>query len=654
MKIECPKCGYSTEVDSGRIPAAGENAKCPCCSARFFVAPPEPEHTPKDSDRLTCPKCGAEQEQADICGLCGLVFEKCRIAEERQFAPNASSVNEQGNERPPDNSNRVTPMRCGIIVAVLGFIIVALLHISAIKRSTSSAAAIGLIFVPMTSFIWSLPFFVFGCSVGYVWKWAISPIRKLNIFVVFAFIAAIGLFSTAAKFAIEGLYLSDLISEIQTMNVQELPNTMNRPLLGKNKFVLGAIAQNKNASGELLRTIGVIDNPELYEKMGSLFDVLGENRHGLAVMRLVARNPNVLPETLEHLATCTNDYVLGDVAGNEKTSQATLIKLSQRKNYLIDWGLARNPATPAEILSSLSYSLEKYTREPVARNPGTPLKDLERLAADSELIVRIGVASNPNVSADILKTLSTDANDSVRQMVANNKKVSAETLQILSKEGNSAVSSSAQMALRKHPEPFKGSSIQTILETMQDPKTNSFIRAYAAEALGKAGVKSPEVITALIAATNDSDEGVRRSAVYSLGSLDDKTVLPVVEKLMKDKVQSVKYAAQLAFAKLTRIKGLDVETIALLDKGAFSTIGTLIAGNYYAAMGGLLATLRYSKETAQQNAAVKGMEAISGKRFGADVKAWEKWIADHEDWLHAEGRRSREKRQASTIGTTAP
>jgi hypothetical protein len=520
-------------------------------------------------------------------------------------------------------------MRCGMIAAALGFVMTALLHVSAIMRSTSSTAAIGLIFVPMISLLWSLPFFAFGYSAGYVCKWMFSDERKFNFYVAVACVTAIGLFSAGARFAIEGLYLTDLVSEIQKMNGQELTNTINRPLLGKNKFVLGAIAQNKNATSELLRTIGAIDNSELYEKMGSLFDVLGENRRGLAVMRLVARNPNVLPETLEHLAVCTNDYVLGDVAGNDKTSQATLIKLSQRKSYLIDWGLARNPATPADILSSLSFSGEKYTREPVARNPGTPLKDLERLAVDSELIVRIGVANNPNVSTDILKILSNDANDSVRQGVLNNKMVAVDTLQKLSKEGDELVSHSAKRALKNVADPFQGSSIQTILEAMTG--SDKSFRYRAAEALGNSGVKSPEVINSLISATNDSDELMRRTAVYALGNLGDKTALPVVEKLMKDKDQSVRHSAELACVMLIRPKGLDLETIKVL--GSSLDPYALITGNYYRACWSLLAILQSPMEQKYKTAAVNALEKISGKKYGTNSAEWREWIEKNQDTL---------------------
>lgn len=285
-------------------------------------------------------------------------------------------------------SNKAEIIRYGVIAAAIGFVLAAALTIISINRSTSSTAAIGYLFVPMISILWSIPFFAFGFSVGYLRKWHSSLMRRFNVLVFLVLVASIVLFLAGAKFAIEGIYMTNLVHEIELMNDTELRNTIEKPFWGRNKFVLGAIAQNRSASSELLDKIARTDKKELYEKMWSVFDIMGENRHGLAVMRLVARHPNVLPETLEHLAKCSNNYVLGDVAINEKTSIATLIRLSQKKNYLLDWGLACNPSTPSNILSKLSTSDDMYTRNYVAGNPNTPLKDLERLAVDREHIVR--------------------------------------------------------------------------------------------------------------------------------------------------------------------------------------------------------------------------------------------------------------------------
>lgn len=39
MKIECPSCHFSAEVDAARIPAKGANTRCPRCATAFRVSP---------------------------------------------------------------------------------------------------------------------------------------------------------------------------------------------------------------------------------------------------------------------------------------------------------------------------------------------------------------------------------------------------------------------------------------------------------------------------------------------------------------------------------------------------------------------------------------------------------------------------------------
>jgi len=366
-------------------------------------------------------------------------------------------------------------MRHGLIAAAIGFIVSAAISIMSISRSTSSTAAIGYLFVPMTGLVWSIPFFVFGYSVGYLRKWNAEPIRRLDAAVILAVALSGALFFGGAVFSVEGIYLHSLVTDIKSMNEQELNTTIDKPFFGRNKFVLGAMAQNKNASAELLKQIGAIDDPELYDKMWSSFDVMGENRHGLAVMRLVARNQHLLPETLEHLAQSSNEYVLSDVAGNEKTSVETLIRLSKRKNYLVDWGLARNPSTPPDILSGLSRSDNEYTRAPAAQNPATPLKDLEMLASDREWNVRRGVAENPNASVALLVKLSTDADRNVRQMVIFNHNVTAAILTKMEQDSDAGIRQQVQGALVRMNNKPAAISLPTmttaLLQTQGSPGT---------------------------------------------------------------------------------------------------------------------------------------------------------------------------------------
>lgn len=84
MIIECPSCHFSAEVDSARIHPQGANTKCPKCSTVFFVTPAEPVTLNDEPEKMTCPTCGAWQDAATTCGLCGIVIEKQLAAEQQQ------------------------------------------------------------------------------------------------------------------------------------------------------------------------------------------------------------------------------------------------------------------------------------------------------------------------------------------------------------------------------------------------------------------------------------------------------------------------------------------------------------------------------------------------------------------------------------------
>jgi hypothetical protein len=243
----------------------------------------------------------------------------------------------------------------------------------AIARSTSSTAAIGYIFLPFFALaLFGLPFGVAGACFGYLRAKRTAGellLKPAPVFagVILAAVALGGVYSVR-----EGHFLSEQVHRVSQMNPSELQDMMSSPSLGKNKYILGAIAQNPHATPDILHEIATISDPELHERMGSMFDLLGANRKGLAVMRLVARHPNVRPDTLELLAKSTDDYVLSDVARNEKLSERTLRELSKKGGYLIEWGISANPKAPIEILARLAQSSDRVTRDNVARNPHAP------------------------------------------------------------------------------------------------------------------------------------------------------------------------------------------------------------------------------------------------------------------------------------------
>lgn len=212
---------------------------------------------------------------------------------------------------------------------------------------------------------------------------------------------------------LHGFTVSEQVRRVERMNAAGIEAVLNQPKWAANKFVLGAVAQNPNATAADLHRIVMTGRTELYDRMGSAFDVMGKNTKGLAVMRLVIQHPNTAPEDLERLATSKNEYILSDLAGNPKLSQATLKRLTERGGHLIEWGLARHPQTPQSSLVRFAQSSDEYTRTSVAANPCAPAEVLEALSKDQVFHIRANVAQNPPTPNRVVEQLLSDADERV-------------------------------------------------------------------------------------------------------------------------------------------------------------------------------------------------------------------------------------------------
>ncbi len=307
------------------------------------------------------------------------------------------------------------PRRLSLIVGIICLLVLALIDISAISRSTNSTAAIGYIFLPIIVGVLSLPAFGAGWCLGYFLLWWRSPIKSRRILAFLAGAVPLMLGAWITGIVWNGLRLTSQVHEVLKMDARQLAVTIDDPTLSSNKFILGAIAQNPNATSQILHRIAVLDRPDLHQAMGSHFDVMGTNRKGLAVMRLVARHPNTAPEDLAILTHSTDAAVVSDAAASPKVSGAVLERFQDNGNYLIDWGLAQNPNTPAAILSRLSVSQNEYTRVFVAANPSLNTDILADLAKDASWMVRSNVAMNPATPPGVLETLRNDPDERVRR-----------------------------------------------------------------------------------------------------------------------------------------------------------------------------------------------------------------------------------------------
>ena len=279
--------------------------------------------------------------------------------------------------------------RFALIAGLAGALAATAVSVQGILASTGSTAAIGFLFVPFIAIAVAVPAGIWGLAVGCVWHAVRGTRRYLGAVLAAAWVAALAGPAVVGWEVWRGLSLERAVAEARTMSAAQLEEAFERSPWREDRFFLGALSDHRAASATLLDRIARLPDPGLYEAMGSYWDVLGENRKGLAVMRLVASNANAEPATLEHLAARADAfYVLHDVLRNPKTPQKVLERHYDTGEHLLQWGLALNPHTPPAVLEKLSRKKDYFTRVNVTRNPATPREALERLAQDKDEMLR--------------------------------------------------------------------------------------------------------------------------------------------------------------------------------------------------------------------------------------------------------------------------
>ena len=311
------------------------------------------------------------------------------------------------------DSSRGFPWRSGLVAGALAYAAGAAVLVAAILGSPSSTAAIGFLFVPFYAVVPGLLGFALGCSIVYIVRWRRTPGRRPGPAALVSLVVLVLMLGGGGLTLVENGRRMHAVETVLATDTAGLLAYLERGALRRDKFVLGAIAQNPAANALLLDEIAQLEDPSLHRKMGSLFPVLGGNQRGLAVMRLVARHANASTPTLVRLSRSPDAYVLSDVAGNAKTPVEVLRSLHARSGYLIEWGLARNPRAPSDVLHDLGASENEHTRGSVAGNPGTPPEDLELLARDSVWHVRRSAAANPQAPPALLERLAADPDPQV-------------------------------------------------------------------------------------------------------------------------------------------------------------------------------------------------------------------------------------------------
>lgn len=295
-----------------------------------------------------------------------------------------------------------------IIWAIAGMALMAVVFAAAIFRSTSSTAAIGLIFIPLYVLPFGALFYLFGYCLRDLGDWIKGRNKPLSMWARLRAIIVVMLPLGAGFEVTHGILLVRTVERISKADEAALDAFLKDSMFKNNRFALGALAVNPNATTAQLDHIARLPDPALHRKMGSIWPVMPGNGKGLAVMRLVARHKNVSESTLVLLAESTDAYVLGDVVANSKTPVSIIRQQADNQDQLIRWGLAANPATPSDMLQKLATDSSEYTRARVADNPNTPAETLELLSTDQIWHVRRSVASNKNTPLTVIEKLAGD------------------------------------------------------------------------------------------------------------------------------------------------------------------------------------------------------------------------------------------------------
>jgi hypothetical protein len=268
---------------------------------------------------------------------------------------------------------------------VAGAIVVAALSVKAIHSSASSTAALGYIYLPLVAALAAIPVGLWGLALGHAVLRLRGTVQSPPMVFVAALLVAASLPAAVVYEIQRGLRLEAAVREVPAMDVLELDRANEASPFNRDRYYLAALVQNKLARPALLARIAALQDAELYEPLGSLWDVMGENRKGLAVMRLLARHPNTGGETLAKLADGPHaQKVVHELAANPKTPMPVLARWYDSTDYLVEWGLALNPKTPQLVMERLATSSNIYTRLNLTHNKETPREILDRLAADAD------------------------------------------------------------------------------------------------------------------------------------------------------------------------------------------------------------------------------------------------------------------------------
>jgi hypothetical protein len=268
------------------------------------------------------------------------------------------------------------PLILGTLLGLLVFIIYFSVSWEAYSHGPSSVgSSLGLAFLPFETLFYALPTFIFGWSLGYIIRGMLlktllllPTLLSLVIIFGFAYYFILPIFSFIRAY--------QTVLELREMDGQALSEATlyyQRDKRSKyTPFYFAAIVQNPKINPQTLHQIALMQDPFLYEPMWSPWGLMGDNRRGRAVMRLIVKNPRVQVNTLEALIESGDGMVLDDIAISKNTPVELLTKIHEKSQGA--YGLAYNPKTPPQILEDLAqkHSNNKYILMKIEANQNAP------------------------------------------------------------------------------------------------------------------------------------------------------------------------------------------------------------------------------------------------------------------------------------------
>jgi hypothetical protein len=268
---------------------------------------------------------------------------------------------------------------------IVGALAVAALSVKSIQASASSLAAFGYVYLPLVAALAAIPIALWGAALGHAVLRLRGAVESPRVVFIAVLVVAAALPAAVLYELQRGLRLEAAVRAVSGMDVVELDRALDVSPFQADRYYLAALAQHPQARASLLGRIAARDDPELYEPLGSLWDVMGANRHGLAVMQLVARHPNTDGTTLARLAAAPEaPRIVQQLAANPRTPLSVLERWYASTDAGAEAGLALNPKTPQRVLERLAASAHAPTRINLTANVATPREILDRLAADGD------------------------------------------------------------------------------------------------------------------------------------------------------------------------------------------------------------------------------------------------------------------------------